>query len=163
MEFKYFSFQAWKVMEFNIIGHGKSCKIIVCVICKLLQVSKQGQNKIQASYVRKYPKTRMIFYKFWKWQLNFRPWKTGKSHRKGHGKSWNLKSSKEYEPWRIARCSILRRNIQTSFMVVISFVFTLWIIYEFEKYNIKQKEECFIRYPNTEKWVGKKKRFGWVF
>ena len=60
MEFKYFSFQAWKVMEFNIVGHGKSCKIIVCVICKLLQVSKQGQNKIQASYVRKYPKTRMI-------------------------------------------------------------------------------------------------------
>ena len=47
-------------MEFNIVGHGKSCKIIVCVICKLLQVSKQGQNKIQASYVRKYPKTRMI-------------------------------------------------------------------------------------------------------
>ena len=30
MELKYFSFQAWKVMEFNIVGHGKSCKIIVC-------------------------------------------------------------------------------------------------------------------------------------
>ena len=27
---------------------------------KLLQVSKQGQNKIQASYARKYLKTRMI-------------------------------------------------------------------------------------------------------
>ena len=55
MEFKYFSFQAWKVMEFNIVGHGKSWKIIVCVVCKLLQVSRQGQNKIEASYVRKYP------------------------------------------------------------------------------------------------------------
>lgn len=30
---------------------------MVCVVRKLLQVSKQGQNKIQ---VRKYPKTRMI-------------------------------------------------------------------------------------------------------
>ena len=59
-EFKYFSFQAWKVMEFNIVGHGKSWKIIVCVVCKLLQLSKQGQNKIQASNVRKYTKTRMI-------------------------------------------------------------------------------------------------------
>jgi len=32
----------------------------VCVVCELFQVSKQGQNKIQASYIRKYPKTRMI-------------------------------------------------------------------------------------------------------
>ena len=28
--------------------------MIVCVAHKLLQVSKQGQNKMQASYVRKY-------------------------------------------------------------------------------------------------------------
>jgi len=42
------------------VGHGKSWKIIVYVVRKLLQVSKQGQNKIQASYARKYPKTRMI-------------------------------------------------------------------------------------------------------
>ena len=32
---------------------------IVCVVRKLLQVSKQGQNKIQASYLIKYLKTRM--------------------------------------------------------------------------------------------------------
>ena len=32
----------------------------VCVVCKLLQVLNQGQNKIQASYVRKYLKTKMI-------------------------------------------------------------------------------------------------------
>ena len=38
----------------------KSWKIIVYVVRKLLQVSKQGQNKIQASYARKYPKARMI-------------------------------------------------------------------------------------------------------
>ena len=35
---------------------------------------------------------------FRKWQLNFRSWKTRKSQGKGHGKSWDLKSSKEYEP-----------------------------------------------------------------
>ena len=38
----------------------KSWKIIVCVVIKLLQVWKQGQNKIHSSYVRNYPKTRMI-------------------------------------------------------------------------------------------------------
>ena len=54
MEFKYFSFQAWKV----IVGHGKL--VWFCVVRKLLEMSKQGQNKIRASYVRKYPKTRMI-------------------------------------------------------------------------------------------------------
>ena len=56
MEFKYFSFQTWKVIEFNCWAR----KIIVRVVRKLLQMSKQGQNKIQASCVRKYPKTRMI-------------------------------------------------------------------------------------------------------
>ena len=43
-----------------IVGHGKLWKISVCVVRKLLQLSKQGQNKIQAIYLRKYPKTRMI-------------------------------------------------------------------------------------------------------
>ena len=33
---------------------------------------------------------------FWNWPLNLRSWKTCK----GHGKSWNLKSSNEYEPCR---------------------------------------------------------------
>ena len=47
-----------------IVGHGKSWKIIVYVVRKLLQVSKQGQNKIQASYARKYPKTMMILKSF---------------------------------------------------------------------------------------------------
>ena len=56
MEFKYFSVQAWIVREF----HCGSWKIIVYVVRRLLQVSKQGQNKIQASYARKYPKARMI-------------------------------------------------------------------------------------------------------
>lgn len=32
-----------------IVGHGKAWKIVVCMVRKLLQVSKQGQNKIQAS------------------------------------------------------------------------------------------------------------------
>ena len=37
-------------------------------------------------------------------QRNFRSWKTRKSHGKDHGKSWDLKSSKEYEPR--VRCNI---------------------------------------------------------
>ena len=49
------------VKSWNLIfGHGESWKFIVCVVGKLLQVPKQGQNKLQTSYVRKYPKTRMI-------------------------------------------------------------------------------------------------------
>ena len=33
-----------------------------------------------------------------KLMVKFRSWKTWRSHGKGHGKSWNFKSSKEYEP-----------------------------------------------------------------
>ena len=66
-----------------IIGHGKSWKIIGCVVRKLLQVSKQGQNIILA---RKYPKT-MILTIF------------EDGHKTlGHGKSWNLKNSKKCKP-----------------------------------------------------------------
>ena len=36
---------------------------------------------------------------FWNWQRNLRSWKAWKGHGKSHGKSWNLKSSKEYEPY----------------------------------------------------------------
>ena len=43
-----------------------------------MQVSKQGQNKIQAS--QKMPKNKDDFDSFQKWQLDFRSWKTGKSH-----------------------------------------------------------------------------------
>ena len=38
-----------------IVGCGKKWKVIVYVVRKLLQVPKQGQNKIQASYVRNFP------------------------------------------------------------------------------------------------------------
>ena len=50
------SYRSWNL----IVGHGKSWKIIVFVVHKLLQELKQGQNKIQACYVRKYLKTRVI-------------------------------------------------------------------------------------------------------
>ena len=50
--------KSWK-WSISVSRPGKSWKIIVCVVRKLLQVPKQGQNKIQASCVRKYPKTRM--------------------------------------------------------------------------------------------------------
>ena len=74
-----------------VVGHGKSWKIIVCGIRKLLQESKQGQNKIQASYVRKYPKTRML--------LEFPKVVALENWKKSWKRSWNLKSSKkQYEP-----------------------------------------------------------------
>ena len=59
VEFKLFSFQAWKVMEY-------------CVVRKLLQVLKQGQNKIQAIYVKD------DLDNFRKRRLSYRSWKTGK-------------------------------------------------------------------------------------
>ncbi len=33
--------------------------------------------------------------------VKLRSWKTLKSRGKGYGKSWNFKSSKEYEPWKL--------------------------------------------------------------
>ena len=44
------------------------------------------------------PKTRKSL-KIWKVQLNLSSKKTGKIHGKSHGNSWNLKNSKEYEPF----------------------------------------------------------------
>ena len=61
MEFKYFSFQAWKVMEFNCWLWKGMENYGVCGTEIIAGVDYQGQNKIQASYVRRYPKTRMIF------------------------------------------------------------------------------------------------------
>ena len=71
------------------MGYGKAWKIIVCVVRKLLQLSI-SKDKIKYREV--------MSEDFRKWQLNFRSWKTRKSQGKGHGKSWDLKSSKEYEP-----------------------------------------------------------------
>ena len=73
-------------------------------------MTKQGQRKIKREVIeqrgrthfgghqslsvelfkaQKYPNTKQF-----KWQLNLESWKT----YKGHGKSWNLKSLKEYKP-----------------------------------------------------------------
>ena len=73
-------------------SHGK---LELRVVRKLLQKWKQGQNKMQTSYVRKYPKDRDDFLTIFETgsSVNFRSWKTEKSHGKGHGKSWNLKNS----------------------------------------------------------------------
>ncbi len=43
------------------------------------------------------------FWKIPRKMVKFRSWKTLTSHGKFHGKSWNFKSSKEYELW--ARCT----------------------------------------------------------
>ena len=45
------------------------------------------------------PKFVESFENFQKWQHNLRLWKTWNTYGKSHGKSWNFKSSKEYEPW----------------------------------------------------------------
>ena len=51
MELKYFSFQAWKVMEFNCRSWKVMENYSYVWYVKLLQKWKQGQNKFQASYV----------------------------------------------------------------------------------------------------------------
>ena len=51
-------------------------------------------------------KNKDSFETFRKRQLNLRSWKTSEGHRKSHGKSWNLKSSKEYEPCRRDFCEM---------------------------------------------------------
>ena len=78
-----------------IVGYGKAWKITVCVVRKLLQVSISKDKIKQGKLCQKIPENKDDFRK---WQLNFRSWKTRKSHGKDHGKSWDLKSSKEYEP-----------------------------------------------------------------
>ena len=73
------------------VGHGKSWKMVLIV-----------QNKLgKLFFVRKRVKRTRNQEKFWKFprkMVKFRSWETLKSHGKGHGKSWNFKSSKEYEP-----------------------------------------------------------------
>ena len=81
MELNYFSFQAWKVMDFNC----RSWKVMenygyVWYVNYCRSGSMQGQNIMQTSYVRKYPKSKDDFDNFRNWQLNFRSWKTEKSH-----------------------------------------------------------------------------------
>ena len=59
---------------------------------------------------------------FRKSQLNLRSWKTRKSQGKDHGKSWDLKSSKEYEPcfW----CYVLS-TLHLKDLLLSLFLFTL--------------------------------------
>ena len=54
--------------------------------------------------VKTYPKWKMISKKM----VKFRSWKTWRSHGKGHGKSWNFKSSKEYEPCKSGCIGVIR-------------------------------------------------------
>ena len=79
VEFKLFGFQAWKVIEY-------------CVVRKLLQVLKQGQNKIQASYVKD------DLDNFRKWKLSYRSWKPGKVMEKVTESHRITKSQKRTNP-----------------------------------------------------------------
>ena len=67
----------------------------MCVVRKLLQVSI-SKDKIKYRQVMSEDTENKDDFR--KWQLNFRSWKTRKGHGKDHGKSWDLKSTKECEP-----------------------------------------------------------------
>ena len=102
--------KSWNcIVQSGVESHGK---LKFCLVVLLLQMTKQGQCKIERILikqrerhrfwwtpdfvsvelikVKKKPKMRT----FWKWQLNSRSWKTWKNH----GKLWNLKSSEDYGP-----------------------------------------------------------------
>ena len=49
MEFKDFIFQAWKVMEFKLLVLEIHGKLKFCLVVWLLQMTKQGQCKIERS------------------------------------------------------------------------------------------------------------------
>ena len=60
------------------------------------------------------------FLNFWKWQLNLRSGKTWKGHGKSHGKSWNLKGSKEYEPcFRMKSACIYRHLSLKGYLILL--------------------------------------------
>ena len=79
-------------MEFTVsVNHGKSWKMMLIkkyIEKNLFFVKQNGKNV---------PKMKMIS----KQMVKFRPWKTWRSHGKGHGKSSIFKSSKEYELWNL--------------------------------------------------------------
>ena len=94
MELKYFSFQAWKVMEFNC----RSWKVMenYSYVWYVNYCRSGSKDKIKCRRImsENAPKTRMILTIFETGiSVNFRSWKTAKSHGKGYGKSWNLKNS----------------------------------------------------------------------
>ena len=74
------------------VGHGKSWKMTV-------------QNEL-SSYIgifsckikHKQTEIKIMLWKISMEMFKFRSWKTLKSRGKGHGKSWNFNSPKEYEP-----------------------------------------------------------------
>ena len=70
------------------VDHGKSWKIM------FFKKYKINWGFFAKEIVETYPKWKTIS----KEMVKFRSWKTWRSHGKGHGKSWNFKSSKEYEP-----------------------------------------------------------------
>ena len=88
---------------------------------------------VELSYVKKIPKNKGSFEKFWKWQLNLRWWKTWKRLSKTlMEKSWNLKSSEDYEPCFFTRFKQRRYGMshQSSFSACIE----IWSKFSFIGY-----------------------------
>ena len=81
-------------MEFNCWLWKGMENYSVCGTEIIAGVDWQGQHKI-GKLCQKIPENKDDFRKS---QLNLRSWKTRKSQGKDHGKSWDLKSSKEYKP-----------------------------------------------------------------
>ena len=82
------------------VGHGKSRKMmfIKSSFHKLFFFFFCEENN------KNVPKMKDVISKK---MVKFRSWKTWRSHGKGHGKSWNFKSSKEYEPCKYILCTII--------------------------------------------------------
>ncbi len=82
LEFHFPVLESWNLS----VSNGKSWKMVLIVQNKL------GRLFFVKKRLKMYPKSKIIF------EIKFRSWKTLKSHEKGHGKSWNFESSKEYKP-----------------------------------------------------------------
>ena len=107
MEFKYFSFQAWKVMEFN----RWSWKVMKSYSILGMQIIAGVETRTKwntGKFCQKIPENKDNFDNFRKWQLNFRLWKTGKSHGKGLG-VW--KTQKSMNPFASVKDSHQVNNI----------------------------------------------------
>ena len=81
MEFKYLSFQAWKVMELNCWTWKVMENYGMCWYVNYCRCRSKGKIKYRQD-VRKYPENKVDFDNFRKWQLNFRSCKLEKVMKK---------------------------------------------------------------------------------
>lgn len=79
--------------------------------CRNIWKVMKFKNLIFCDYFGKSSNLKMkIMWKFRKWTFNLSSWKTGKIH----GRSWNLKNLKDYEPLITSSVSVFLRNLYFS-------------------------------------------------